>query len=124
MEKRLSSNDVMERTMRIGYFYSLFFALLTSVSIATHAAPAVGPETASPPVVAMTAGSQSSTVDLNTADAATLQRELTGIGEAKANAIVAYREGNGPFASIDELLEVKGIGKAILDKNRERLRLN
>ncbi|MNW21451.1 ComE operon protein 1 [compost metagenome] len=53
-----------------------------------------------------------------------LQRELSGVGEAKAKAIVAYREGNGPFASVDELLEVKGIGKAILDKNREKLEVN
>ena len=62
--------------------------------------------------------------DLNQADAPTLQRELAGVGEAKAKAIVAYREGNGPFASVDELLEVKGIGKAILDKNREKLEVN
>jgi competence ComEA-like helix-hairpin-helix protein len=43
---------------------------------------------------------------------------------AKAKAIVAYRESNGPFATVDELLEVKGIGKAILDKNREKLEVN
>jgi competence protein ComEA len=49
---------------------------------------------------------------------------LSGVGEAKAKAIVAYRESNGPFASVDELLEVKGIGKAILDKNREKLEVN
>ncbi|VVP59575.1 hypothetical protein PS843_05967 [Pseudomonas fluorescens] len=67
---------------------------------------------------------QSEKVDLNQADASTLQRELSGIGEAKAKAIVAYRESNGSFASVDELLEVKGIGKAILDKNREKLEVN
>lgn len=44
--------------------------------------------------------------------------------EAKAQAIVAYRDINGPFASVDELLEVKGIGKAILDRNREKLEVN
>jgi competence protein ComEA len=96
--------------MRTGYFYSLVFALLTSASIAAIAAPTAKPE----------AGN----VDLNQADAPTLQRELSGVGEAKAKAIVAYREGNGPFASVDELLEVKGIGKAILDKNREKLEVN
>ena len=64
------------------------------------------------------------TINLNAADAATLHRELSGVGEAKAKAIVAYREDNGPFASIDELLEVKGIGKAILDRNREKLEVN
>ena len=63
-------------------------------------------------------------LNLNDADAATLQKELSGVGEAKAKAIVAYRETNGPFASVDELLEVKGIGKAILDRNREKLEVN
>jgi competence protein ComEA len=72
----------------------------------------------------VSSSTQSAKIDLNAADAPTLQRELSGVGEAKAKAIVAYRETNGPFASIDELLEVKGIGKAILDKNREKLEVN
>lgn len=63
-------------------------------------------------------------INLNAADASTLQKELSGIGEAKAQAIVAYRDINGPFASVDELLEVKGIGKAILDRNRDKLEVN
>ncbi|RVD78093.1 competence protein ComEA [Pseudomonas koreensis] len=70
------------------------------------------------------ATSPSEKVDLNGADAATLQKQLSGVGEAKAKAIVAYRDTNGPFASVDELLEVKGIGKAILDRNREKLEVN
>jgi competence protein ComEA len=49
---------------------------------------------------------------------------LAGVGETKAKAIVAYRDANGPFASVDELLEVKGIGKAILDRNRDKLEVN
>lgn len=63
-------------------------------------------------------------VSLNSADAETLRRDLFGIGAAKAKAIVAYRETNGPFTAIDELLEVKGIGKALLEKNRDRLEVN
>ena len=50
-----------------------------------------------------------------------LQRELSGIGETKAKAIVAYRDTHGAFASVDELLEVKGIGEATLEKNRDKL---
>lgn len=46
-------------------------------------------------------------INLNVADAPTLQRELAGTSQAKADAIVAYRETNGPFRSVDELLEVK-----------------
>ena len=61
------------------------------------------------------------TVHLNSADAATLQKELVGVGEVKAAAIVAYRKEHGNFKSVDELLEVKGIGKTILDKNRNKL---
>ena len=111
--------------MRTGYFYSLVFALLTSASIGAIAAPTTKPEAGSAPVVLdVSPKVQSDKVDLNAADAPTLQRELSGVGEAKAKAIVAYREGNGPFASVDELLEVKGIGKAILDKNREKLEVN
>ncbi|QXH48322.1 helix-hairpin-helix domain-containing protein [Pseudomonas xanthosomatis] len=61
------------------------------------------------------------TLDLNSADAGTLQRELNGIGKAKAEAIVAYRDANGPFTSVDELLEIKGIGNALLERNRDKL---
>jgi competence protein ComEA len=111
--------------MRTGYFYSLVFALLTSASIAAVAAPAVKPEAGNAPQVQqMSVETPSGKVDLNKADASTLQSELSGIGEAKAQAIVAYRESNGAFSSVDELLEVKGIGKALLDKNREKLVVN
>ncbi|WP_223472946.1 MULTISPECIES: ComEA family DNA-binding protein [unclassified Pseudomonas] len=111
--------------MRTGYFYSLIFALLTSASIAAIAAPAVKPESVSTAqAVEQRAKTQGARVDLNGADAATLQRELSGVGKGKAEAIVAYRESNGPFSSVEELLEVKGIGKAILDRNRDKLEVN
>ncbi|UZE10317.1 ComEA family DNA-binding protein [Pseudomonas sp. B21-053] len=111
--------------MRTGYFSSLVFALLTSASIAAIAAPATKPEAVNAPLVMdATAKAQGEKIDLNGADAPTLQRELAGVGEAKAKAIVAYRDTNGPFASVDELLEVKGIGKAILDRNRDKLEVN
>lgn len=60
-------------------------------------------------------------VDLNTADAQTLARELKGIGPAKAEAIVAWREANGPFSSPDEIVLVRGIGERVLEDNREFL---
>ena len=111
--------------MRTGYFYSLIFALFASVSIAAVAAPATPTESSiAPHSVEVSASAEHPKLNLNDADAATLQKELSGVGEAKAKAIVTYRETNGPFASIDELLEVKGIGKAILDRNREKLEVN
>ncbi|MBZ9784454.1 helix-hairpin-helix domain-containing protein, partial [Pseudomonas sp. REP124] len=104
---------------------SLVFALLTSLStVAIAASTAKSDGVSSPMSQEMAPKAQSSKIDLNGADAPTLQRELAGVGEAKANAIVAYRDINGPFASVDELLEVKGIGKAILDRNREKLEVN
>ncbi|QQO00595.1 MULTISPECIES: ComEA family DNA-binding protein [Pseudomonas] len=111
--------------MRTGYIYSLVFALLTSGSIAAIAAPTVTSDPATPSLVQDVAQpTQTGKVDLNSADATILQRELAGVGEAKAKAIVAYRDSNGSFASLDELLEVKGIGKAILERNREKLEVN
>lgn len=111
--------------MRTGYFHSLVFALLTSFSLAAFAAPAAKPDVPNAPMgVQASTNTQFIRINLNKADVATLQRELSGVGEAKAKAIVDYRESNGSFASVDELLEVKGIGKALLDKNRERLEVN
>ena len=50
---------------------------------------------------------------------AEMDLSLFGEGHVKA-----YRESNGPFTAVDELLEVKGIGKALLEKNRGRLVIN
>jgi competence protein ComEA len=59
-------------------------------------------------------------VDLNTASVAQLN-ELNGIGDAKANAIVQYREKNGPFQSVDDLRNVSGIGDKLLARLRPQL---
>jgi len=63
-------------------------------------------------------------VDINTADVETLSRWLAGVGQAKAEAIVAYRERHGRFQSVDDLMVVKGIGKSVLAQNRDRLRVD
>lgn len=63
-------------------------------------------------------------VNVNAADARTLQKELVGIGPAKAKAIVAARDKNGPFKSLDEVARVKGVGKKLVDRNRGNLRLD
>lgn len=110
--------------MQNTYISSLIFAFLTTLSVATNAAPSVKSEPPTPISAQMSKAEQSTKVNLNAADAETLRRDLFGIGAAKAKAIIAYRETNGPFAAIDELLEVKGIGKALLEKNRERLVIN
>ncbi len=61
-------------------------------------------------------------INLNTATAAELE-QLEGIGKAKAEAIVQYRQLNGKFTSLEQLAQVKGIGKTLLDKNREKVTL-
>lgn len=63
-------------------------------------------------------------VNLNSADAATLAKELDGIGPAKAAAIVEYRQKNGPFRAPEDLLKVEGIGQKVLDQNRSNIRLD
>ena len=61
------------------------------------------------------------TVNINTADASTLATALDGVGAARAKAIVEYREAHGPFRSVDDLAQVKGIGEHVVDVNRARL---
>jgi len=61
-------------------------------------------------------------VSLNLADESVLA-SLKGVGHKKALAIIAFREKNGNFTKIDELLKVKGIGKHVLAKNKHRLKI-
>jgi len=60
-------------------------------------------------------------VNINTADAATIDRVLLNIGPSKAEAIVAYRKANGAFKSAEQLALVKGIGLKTIEKNRDRI---
>lgn len=98
----------------------LIQALLCSTLLGLTPALVLAEEPA--PAVANTQ-QQTQTINLNQADAETLAKHLSGIGMAKAQAIIAYREANGPFEHIDELLEVKGIGNATLEKNCDKLSL-
>jgi competence protein ComEA len=63
----------------------------------------------------------STPVNINTADAGALAQSLDGVGLAKAQAIVAWREANGSFESADQLTSVKGIGQSLVDRNREAI---
>ncbi len=60
-------------------------------------------------------------VNINTADAATIERVMVNIGMSKAEAIVAYRKANGAFKSADELVKVKGVGLKTVERNRDRI---
>ncbi|HYY45180.1 MAG TPA: helix-hairpin-helix domain-containing protein, partial [Actinomycetota bacterium] len=61
-------------------------------------------------------------IDLNTADQAALEA-IPGIGPVKAQAILAYREEIGTFTSVEQLLEVDGIGPATLESVRSYVRV-
>ena len=63
---------------------------------------------------------QTELTNLNTASAEKLSR-LPGIGQVLAERIVAYREANGPFESVEELLQVEGVGEGKLDGIRNEI---
>jgi competence protein ComEA len=66
-------------------------------------------------------GAVAGPVNINTADAATLAAELTGVGPALAEAIVADRKANGNFATAEALTRVKGIGTRIVELNKTNI---
>jgi competence protein ComEA len=63
------------------------------------------------------------TVNINSADAETLAVVLDGVGLARAEAIVEYRNDNGRFVELYDLAHVKGIGDRTIELNEERIRL-
>ena len=71
----------------------------------------------------LSSGAFAEPVNINTADARTLAKELSGIGLSRAQAIVEYREKNGPFKSADDLAKVKGIGMKVVEQNRANIRV-
>jgi len=62
-------------------------------------------------------------VNVNSADAETLAAVLDGVGLARAEAIVEYRQENGRFGDVYDLANVKGIGDRTIELNEERIRL-
>ncbi|OTA21316.1 hypothetical protein Xbed_00545 [Xenorhabdus beddingii] len=65
--------------------------------------------------------SKEGTLNINTASAEELAKELNGVGTKKAQAIIEYREKYGPFTAIEQLQEVQGIGPMLIEKNRNKL---
>lgn len=57
-------------------------------------------------------------VDINTATAKQMAKQLNGIGKNKAEAIVAYRNTHGPFKTVEELSKVQGVGKKTVEANK------
>ncbi len=91
-----------------------------STNVEGIAKPAVKAKSKAGSAVSTSKNELSNVVNLNTASVKELCT-LVGIGEVKAKAIVAWREENGSFESIEDFTLVKGIGEKTLEKNRHRL---
>ncbi len=70
-------------------------------------------------VLLMNVANAGEPVDINTASAEQIAQSLDGVGLSKAQAIVSYRKANGAFKHRDELVKVKGIGLATVERNRD-----
>ncbi|MCH8264427.1 MAG: helix-hairpin-helix domain-containing protein [Proteobacteria bacterium] len=92
---------------RLDWFKAVFAAIILTIAPLSLAADAV--ESTSEQVIQL---------DINVADAVTIAAALDGVGLVKAREIVAYREMFGKFRSVDELIDVQGIGPATIEKNR------
>jgi competence protein ComEA len=62
-------------------------------------------------------------VDINSATAKEISAAMRGVGPKKAEAIVAFREANGDFYTLEEVSQVKGIGVKTLEKNKDRVKV-
>jgi len=66
-------------------------------------------------------GFSTESININTANKDALMSVIKGVGEKKAEAIIKYREENGSFKSVDDLVNVKGIGQSMIEKHRDML---
>ncbi len=94
------------------WLYPALIALVLALTQATAGSPVAH---------AQADAAAPATVNINAADAATLSERLTGVGLTRAQEIVRYRESYGPFSTVEELADVKGIGPATVEKNRARI---
>lgn len=109
----------MQHRLHVSFaFYLCALCLLfSSLAFAPLTVLAEGADQAGSGSVEQTASS----VNINTASAEEIADVLTGVGLVRAEAIVAYRQEHGPFNTIEGLLDVKGIGQGVLNKNTGRI---
>ena len=65
-----------------------------------------------------------SPVNINTADAVTIADSLKGIGKKRAEAVVEYRTKNGPFKTVQDIKNVKGLSQRVIDMNSGKILLS
>jgi competence protein ComEA len=90
------------------------------MSVLVLVGASVAPVAAAPPAAPKASASEARPVDLNSADSAALE-SIPGIGKSLSQRILAFREKNGPFQSVDDLLKVQGIGEKSIQKLRPYL---
>ena len=90
------------------------------VFVLALAGATAAPVAAAPPAAPKAEASQARPVDINTADGAAFE-SVPGIGKSLSQRILAFREKNGPFESVDDLLKVQGIGEKSIQKLRPYL---
>ncbi len=101
----------MKRLLKLTLFLLTAYLLYRLLDVYLRRAPHETVTSPSPPPPSPTR------LNLNTADSAALQT-LPGIGPTLAGRIVAYRQEHGPFAALDDLLNVKGAGPALIERIR------
>jgi len=103
------------RCRRTAVIVAALFFLASAAMAAEKSARTSGQST----TVSAAVGSEAK-VNINTAGLKELTT-LSGIGPRLAERIVAYREANGPFKKSEDLRKVEGVGKAMWERNRERV---
>lgn len=101
------------------YGRKLYQTLLLTLMLLAGGLPAAQ---AAPEAEGASAAAVDTTVSLNNAGVEELQT-LKGVGPKTAASIVAWRDREGPFESVDQLMAVKGIGEMTLSRIRDRLSL-
>ncbi|ODS23096.1 hypothetical protein AB835_10585 [Candidatus Endobugula sertula] len=96
-------------------FLSSFLLLITFSASSSLLADEIGAESLQQPILEQVVKQP---IDINQASAEQISSVLKGVGLKKAQAIVEWRESNGEFTSIEQLLEVQGIGEKTLEVNR------
>ncbi|MFN2289371.1 MAG: ComEA family DNA-binding protein [Chromatocurvus sp.] len=115
------SRGIFPRLSRVPIHRKILGSLLLAATLAMGLpAPQIS---AQEEPVAQAQAQPQQTVNINTAKAEALSSLLSGVGPARAEAIVRYREMYGPFESMEELLEVSGVGEATLARNRALITL-
>ncbi|RUO55619.1 ComEA family DNA-binding protein [Pseudidiomarina homiensis] len=104
--------------------FTTFFTAIVLVAVSASSAAATPLLPTVKPTQPMQAVQQQLVkVNINTASAAELAMSLTGVGQRRAEAIIALREQLGGFTDANQLMQVKGIGPRLIELNKERIEL-